>query len=308
MKTKNFLFLLAIIFFVFCLISCDGGSGGDDPDPPAPKPWLCFPANIAGSSVSTRVVENGDVSAISVPSLEYSIDGGTKWNSFALSYYVWGTDNLITEGTTIPLGNGEKVYIRATGQNDNFSWESMTETRIVTFKLTGSIAASGNIMSLVNKNCETKEIPSSSIGYFCCLFEDCLNLTSAPELPATTLAIGCYDNMFVNCGLTVAPELPATTLADACYYSMFVGCTSLTTAPELPATVLTDRCYYDMFRACEALNKITVKFTSWSPANATTNWVDDVAPTGTFICPAGLDTSTPGINANPASWAVQNLP
>ena len=34
--------------------------------------------------------------------------------------------------------------------------------------------------------------------------------------------------MFQGCtSLTTAPELPATTLATYCYYSMFQGCTSL---------------------------------------------------------------------------------
>lgn len=67
----------------------------------------------------------------------------------------------------------------------------------------------------------------------------CPSLTTAPELPATALADGCYFAMFFGCSsLTAAPKLPATTLADACYRSMFVDCTSLTDAPTLPATTL----------------------------------------------------------------------
>ena len=50
--------------------------------------------------------------------------------------------------------------------------------------------------------------------------------------------------MFSNCtSLTSAPSLPATTLADYCYEDMFYGCTSLTTAPSLPATTLATNCY-----------------------------------------------------------------
>ena len=38
----------------------------------------------------------------------------------------------------------------------------------------------------------------------------------------------CYGHMFNNCvNLTTVPELPATTLADDCYYAMFYGCTKL---------------------------------------------------------------------------------
>ena len=31
------------------------------------------------------------------------------------------------------------------------------------------------------------------------MFNSCMSLTSAPELPATTLAVGCYDSMFSGC-------------------------------------------------------------------------------------------------------------
>jgi len=83
-------------------------------------------------------------------------------------------------------------------------------------------------------------------------------LTSAPVLPATTLANYCYNNMFYNCSsLTTAPVLPATTLANYCYNSMFYNCSSLTTAPELPATTLANECYSYMFFNCPNVIEIT---------------------------------------------------
>ena len=88
-------------------------------------------------------------------------------------------------------------------------------------------------------------------------------LTSVPELPATTLAVGCYADMFGGCkGLTTVPAnlLPALTLPDAptedyygCYEGMFGGCTNLTSAPDLPATTLGGKCYYYMFANCTSL-------------------------------------------------------
>lgn len=39
----------------------------------------------------------------------------------------------------------------------------------------------------------------------------------------------CYSSMFSGCtSLTTAPELPATTLASGCYYGMFYNCRNLT--------------------------------------------------------------------------------
>jgi hypothetical protein len=66
--------------------------------------------------------------------------------------------------------------------------------------------------------------------------------------------------MFYGCtALTTAPALPATTLADECYTYMFHSCTSLTTAPALPATTLANRCYRYMFYGCTNLKISTTQ-------------------------------------------------
>ena len=79
------------------------------------------------------------------------------------------------------------------------------------------------------------------------MFYGCTNMTTAPELPATTLAASCYRSMFNGAGLTTAPKLPATTMADYAYLSMFADC-PITEAPALPATTLSSYCYQQMFR------------------------------------------------------------
>jgi len=81
----------------------------------------------------------------------------------------------------------------------------------------GKIAASGNIMFLMDKTGELRDLSGKDYCLFY-LFSDCTTLTKAPVLPATTLAEGCYEGMFSGCAsLTQAPELPATTLVDVCY-------------------------------------------------------------------------------------------
>ena len=89
------------------------------------------------------------------------------------------------------------------------------------------------------------------------MFSGCSSLTSAPALPATTLANICYSGMFYGCtSLTQAPALPATTLAYGCYYYMFGTCTSLTQAPDLPATTLATNCYGSMFESCSKVTEL----------------------------------------------------
>ena len=178
------------------------------------------------------------------------------------------------------------------------------------------------------------KLPAMTLANNCYLsmFEGCTSLTTAPALPATTLANACYNIMFYGCtSLTTAPELPATTLANYCYSSMFMGCTSLTTAPsalpsttleimcyksmfegcssltnapELPATTLKFMCYSSMFRNCTKINYIKCLATDISAPSCTSNWVNGVAPTGTFVKNPNMASWAEGANGIPTGWTV----
>ena len=164
--------------------------------------------------------------------LKYSLNDGLTWTQW--------------DKSAISLGNGDSVCFK--GQNTQFATTADDYNKFV---MTGSIAASGNIMSIIDDGaCNTTTIPADYC--FAKLFLDCSSLTAAPELPATTLDDYCYEEMFHGTSLTAAPELPATTLASYCYNRMFHG-TSLTAAPELPATTLAKACYQGMFFSCGGL-------------------------------------------------------
>ena len=153
------------------------------------------------------------------------------------------------------------------------------------------------------------ELPATTLANYCYynMFQGCISLTTAPELPVTTLANSCYFGMFDGCiALTTAPELPATTLDTSCYGKMFYGCTSLTTAPELLATTLTTSCYYNMFSGCTNLKYIICLATDISANSCTTNWVTNVASSGTFIKDASMSSWTTGNNGIPSGWTVQD--
>jgi hypothetical protein len=141
------------------------------------------------------------------------------------------------------------------------------------------------------------------------MFYNCTSLTTAPELPATTLVDDCYWCMFTGCrSLTTAPKiLPATTLIDYCYYGMFKGCTSLTTAPELPATTLDSSCYKHMFYGCSKLNYIKMLSKNISASDCLYEWVSGVSSTGTFVKNAIATWTTTGISGVPEGWIVESL-
>lgn len=193
------------------------------------SPCLCFTAQERNSTVSMVGHE------LNLLKLETSTDG-IKWEPF------------FPEETTITLKHkGDKVYFR--GDNpDGLS----NRNRRANFVMSGKIAASGNVMSLLDPTCQMTVIPSEYC--FWKLFDSCISLITAPELPATTLTDNCYNKMFAYCtNLTKAPELPALTLTKYCYHNMFAGCKSLTTTPELPSTILAKNCYHGMFYECTNL-------------------------------------------------------
>lgn len=162
-------------------------------------------------------------------------------------------------------------------------------------------------------------LPATTLADECyeSMFIDCVNLIKAPSLPATTLAGDCYARMFKNCkSLVDAPALPATSFLDysnsfSCfdvYEGMFSGCVSLEKAPTLPATSLYYSCYSKMFEKCEKLSEVKVYFSMWreegdSYDSWTVNWLSDVAPTGTFICPKELPIEY-GPSRIPEGWNV----
>ncbi len=274
--------------------------------------YLTFTANADGSSVRLRIYnENGDDPS-AAPTLYYSLNGSdyAQWDYSAIS---------------MDSGDVLKFY-----GNNASGLADYNNREYVRFWISGSVAASGNVMSLISSDmpntvpCDycfiylfydctgltaAPELPATTLasGCYTAMFFGCTGLTAAPELPATTLASDCYTGMFCNCtGLTAAPKLPATTLASGCYSIMFYGCTGLTSAPELPATTLVTNCYSQMFNGCSSLNYIKAMFTTTPSTSYTQNWVSSVASSGTFVKNSAASWDVTGTNGVPSGWTVQN--
>ena len=196
-----------------------------------PIPYVTFKAEQAQTFKITPKY------GYTISGLEYSVNGG-EWKK-------------VVADTGVDFG-GDKGNLRLRGTNTNGTASADDPYSTITFDKNVNVACTGDIRTLLNwKNYSTVETQNAR---FCNLFQGCSVLTSAPELPATTLADNCYSAMFEGCSvLTSAPELPATTLALGCYSSMFSDCTSLTSAPTLSATTLALSCYSSMFSNCTSL-------------------------------------------------------
>jgi hypothetical protein len=175
-----------------------------------------------------------------ISGLEYSVNDG-EW------------ENVVADKEVAFGGANGTLRLRGTNTNGTMSAQDPGYSTITFTDKTVNVACTGDIRTLLDwRNYSTVDTQNAR---FCNLFEKCSVLTSAPELPAKTLATNCYNGMFYGCtSLTSAPELPAETLAEGCYSNMFLDCTNLNTAPKLPAKTLAEGCYSYMFLGCTHLN------------------------------------------------------
>ena len=261
------------------------------------KPYMTMTVDDSAGETTITPTLNGTLS----PNLQYRVNEG-NWNE-----YVFGQTG------DIHVVAGDVVNWKGL----NTSGLSTSSSDYLNFVISDKVNLSGNIMSLIyNEDFVDKMVIPNNYCFFCLfkgssiktvssdflpattlksdcyreMFEDCKSLVNSPELPATTLADSCYWMMFNRCSnLVKAPEiLPATTLKPYCYIMMFMNCSSLVTAPSLTAKTLSSSCYQNMFLGCSNLNYVKSHATDISASNALSNWLLNVAASGTFVKPAGV--------------------
>ena len=233
------------------------------------------PVDYSTQYLTFKVIKGGNITIMAsnanvAKTIQYSTDNGSTWTS------------ITTSTTAQELGGalsvGDKVLVK--GTNTTYGTSSYYNR----FGGTAKVNVYGNIMSLISGDNFANNKTLTASYTFCRLFPNYANLLSAENLilPATTLASGCYNNMFRDC-------------------------TSLTTAPELPATTLTSSCYQYMFSGCRSLNYIKCLATDISASNCLNYWVSAVASSGTFVKAANMESWTTGTSGIPSGWTVQNV-
>ena len=211
-----------------------------------------------------------------------------NYNISGLEYSVNFGDWTTVEANKEVTFGGTNGDLRLRGTNTDGTASALDKYSTITFTDSNvPVACTGDIRTLLDwdnyttvntenamfiklfENCSVltsaPELPATSLAYNCyyCMFSGCTNLKSAPKLPAKALANQCYAYMFAGCkNLKTAPELPAEVLANQCYESMFLGCTNLKTAPKLPAKTSRMYCYVGMFSGCTNLKsaELSIEF------------------------------------------------
>ena len=216
--------------------------------------------SVSGITVApwnTKEITPDDNKAKYTPYVTFTADEEQKFKMKEYHYTIKGLQYSVNNdewqdvvaGTEIPFG-GTNGDLRLRGTNPNGTATNGSQKSFIEFtNHTVNVACTGDIRTLLDwRNYNTVDTQNAR---FCGLFSACGVLTSAPELPATTLASECYEGMFFSCAkLESAPELPATTLANKCYEGMFYDCRKLSTVTMLAlSTEITGKDSRTVFRA-----------------------------------------------------------
>lgn len=190
---------------------------------------------------------------------EYSV-GGDKWVRFT------GTVSNVAFG-----GAGNDLRLRGKSSNGTATNNTTYCSKISFSDANVPVKCTGDIRTLINYADYSTD--NTGTAKFCYLFSGCTHLTSAPKLPAKTLATFCYEHMFEGCtALTSAPELPAKTLANYCYRYMFNGCTNLSSVTMLATDVGANDCLRSwLFDAGTEASSRTLTLANETVYNALTN-------------------------------------
>ena len=204
----------------------------------AKTPYITFTAE--GEQIFKMITESSSNEPYKISGLEYSVNNNDVWKK-------------VVENEEVTFGGNNNGTLRLRGKNIAGTAKDGWNYATITFDKPGvKVTCTGDIRTLLDY--ESYKTVKTDQALFCNLFENCKAITSAPDLPAETLAEDCYSFMFKGCtSLKTAPKLPATTLAGFCYYSMFSRCTALETAPTLSAETLDTSCYGYMFDGCTNL-------------------------------------------------------
>lgn len=192
-----------------------------------------------------------EINKIDIPGVKFTSFGSQEISINSEGNFEYSFDGVTWETLSEPVDfSGRSVYIK--GNNpDGLGDSDENYSQFIFSNPDSAVDCSGNVMDLLG----VSVIPSNYCFYK--LFSEC-PISSTPELPAESLTVACYQEMFSGCPyLTKVSKLPALEMKNNCYYGMFKNCPKLVKVPTdmLPGVSLTTSCYAEMFSGCASLKK-----------------------------------------------------
>lgn len=246
--------------------------------------------------------------------IQYSLDNGATWTSITSA-------NNANNGFDVVAGD-VVLFKGENNQYGGYTGSSITSQPYYNsfINTTAGFTPEGNVMSLIygDNFVGNDSLPANTTHNFAGLFQNCTGCTGDASnliIPPLSLTPLCYRNMFAGVNITKAPELPATTLADYCYTNMFINAKQLEVAPDLLAPVLVTGCYSGMLHMQGTMTEAEKKLrycrclaTNISASNCVLNFFNDtnVANNGVFVKAASNNSWTRGSNGIPTRWTIEN--
>ena len=204
-----------------CLHSLGGARGA--------RNYLKFTALAASTIALVKVGNPLDVSLVT------SLNGA-PWQAY-------------TTGNTISLNEGDEIRWRAATVNSRMA---DSQNNYHNFVMTGKVAASGVVMSLLDSTLHSKVLLGNNT--LNSLFKNCTSLVSAPSLGFSRV-VGSQSMAYTFQGCTSLVNVPTFEITEfgyqTCFYT-FQGCTALVNTPTINASTNTG-CCQGMFQGCTAL-------------------------------------------------------
>lgn len=224
--------------------------------------------------------------------------------------------NKMHRNPCVTVKKGEKVYLK----NDKpYGGDTDNNIECIT---TGKYNIGGHILSLVYGDNYLDEwdsypkdyafygflTPASNMKLDGVVANESLIVNAKDLILPSFVCYKAYEDMFSSSKyLETAPKLPATTLSGYCYSDMFSHCINLKKV-SVYGTGSEEAVFIRMFRNCSNLSYIKwLSLTEPKSGNYgyTTNWVEGVSPTGTFVKNANATwKTTRGVNFIPEGWDV----
>lgn len=270
------------------------------------------------SVVDSTFVVNGNSSIHLDGKLEALLQGqvGTaQFGDYALEALFKDVTQLGSVGDIMPQVIGG--VNAPTGWSSGYRYSSL-------FENTGIVEIPNNFLK------ETTSAPAH-LGLYHKMFFGCTKLTIIPrDLFIKQSGVGqnyMYQSMFQDCSnLETAADVYCQSQSFMSTNSMYRGCKKITDVKVFTRTLASNHCMryfvadcdnlqsidFDIDRVthwgaldnamsnCKNLTKVSIKVKTWNHEQTTTthisydNWMKDVSPTGTFICPKELADATDG--------------
>lgn len=195
-------------------------------------------------------------------------------NAPVVYYSLNDGDFALWDYSAISMGTGDVVRM----YGNNGTQFNKSNTQYSHFNIAGSVAASGDLNALLSIK------GSKTVGESCFIY--------------------LFQNNYSS--LTSAPNLPATTLANRCYQQLFNNCRAMLTAPsDLPALHISNYSYMLMFQNCP-ITRVKAMFTD-TPGTSynTTDWLNGVPASGTFIKNVNATWDVTGASGIPEGWTIE---